>query len=365
MIETRPSNAHRWTKCAAAPQFSAAAGPRPSSDEAREGTCAAWVAEEVLTGRAPDCMALIGTTHANGWEVDAEMAAHAQDYVDICRADAPTGQTWAECPVYLSERVQGTADWVAFDSDGTLTVRDLKYGFRLVEPESPQLIIYAASVLRIMSGTTRIVTEIYQPRGFHPRGPRRSRVWSVAEIEALGADYAARAEACHAPDPVATPGPHCLYCDAAASCAALQATTAQAMALVEMQGWRERTPAEMAQALHFLRWADDTIGASVKAVEAEAEAMIRQGAYVPGWGLTQRHGQTRVTAPPAAIRALTGGAITGDKTVPMGVGDLRAAIKTAGLPETILSLLTTRPIIGAKLTPLDSAALADQFTTPK
>jgi hypothetical protein len=137
------------------------------------------------------------------------------------------------------------------------------------------------------------------------------------------------------------------------------------MALVEMQGWRERTPAEMAQALHFLRWADDTIGASVKAVEAEAEAMIRQGAYVPGWGLTQRHGQTRVTAPPAAIKALTGGAITGDKTVPMGVGDLRAAIKTAGLPETILSLLTTRPIIGAKLTPLDSAALADQFTTPK
>jgi hypothetical protein len=361
-VQTRPSNAHRWTKCAAAPQFSAAAGPRPESDEAREGTCAAWVAEEVLTGRAPDCMTLVGHSHANGWTVDADMAAHAQDYVDICRADATDGQTWAECPLVLSDLVQGTADWVALAQDGTLTVRDLKYGYRLVEPDSPQLLIYAAAALRVLPGVTRIVTEIYQPRGFHPLGPRRSRVWTVDDVRDLGQYYAARAVACHQPDPVASAGPHCLYCDAAASCAALQATTAQMLAVVEMQGYRQRTPAEMAQALHFMRWAGDTIKAAASAVEAEAEAMVQSGTRLPGWGMVPRHGQSRVKFPPAAIRALTGGAVSGEKATPMGVGDLRAAWKSAGLPERTLGILIERPVIGSKLTPLDAAQLASQFS---
>ena len=48
-IETRPSAAHRWTKCSAAPLFASRAGPQPTSDPAREGTCAAWVAELLLT----------------------------------------------------------------------------------------------------------------------------------------------------------------------------------------------------------------------------------------------------------------------------------------------------------------------------
>lgn len=358
-VETRPSNAHRWTKCAAAPQFAAAAGPRPENDAAREGTCAAWVAEMVLTGRVSDCAALVGQQHDNGWTVDAEMVAHAQDYVDLCRADG--GQLWAEERVTLSQHVAGTADCVTLAPDGTLTVRDLKYGFRLIEPDTPQLLIYAAAVLRSPPGPiSRVVTEIYQPRGFHPKGPRRSRSWTVGEVQAKGEEYATLAEACHRPDPIATPGPHCLYCDAAASCAALQATAAQTLAVVEMQGWRERTPAEMAQALHFHRWASDTITAAAKALEAEAEAVARSGTRLQGWGITERLGVTRVTASPDTIRALTGGTVSGEKTVPMNVGELRAA----GIPEVTLKLVTERPVIGHKLSPLDNDTLAAQFTTP-
>lgn len=358
-VETRPSNAHRWAKCAAAPQFAAAAGPRPESDAAREGTCAAWVAEMVLTGQVDACVALVGQSHANGWTVDADMAGHAQDYVDICRADG--GQLWAEHHVTLSQHISGTADCVTLAPDGTLTVRDLKYGFRLIEPDSPQLIIYAAAVLQAPPGpVSRVVTEIYQPRGFHPKGCRRSLAWSVDEIRAMGVDYTIQAEACHRPDPIATPGPHCLYCDAAASCAALQATAAQTLAVVEMQGWRERTPSEMAQALHFHRWASDTITAAAKALEAEAEAMALSGTRLPGWGVTERRGNTRVTVTPDMIRALTGGTVSGEKTVAMNVGDLKAA----GMPDAALKLITDRPVIGHKLMPLDNDTLAAQFTTP-
>jgi hypothetical protein len=310
----------------------------------------------VLTGRAAACRDLMGQSHANGWPVDADMASHAQDYVDLCRADG--GQLWAEQHVTLSNRVAGTADCVTISPDGTLTVRDLKYGYRLVDPDTPQLVIYAAAVLQAPPASIwRVVTEIYQPRGFHPRGPRRNRVWQPDEIVALGKDYAAKAEACHRPNPTASPGPHCLYCDGAVGCAALQATAAQTLAVVEMQGWRERTPAEMAQALHFHRWASDTIQAAAKALEAEAEAMARSGTRLPGWGIVERRGNTRVTAPPALIQALTAGAVSGEKTVPMGVGDLKAA----GISEATLRLITERPVIGHKLTPLSAETLAAQF----
>jgi hypothetical protein len=44
----------------------------------------------------------------------------------------------------------------------------------------------------------------------------------------------------------------------------------------------------------------------------------------------------------------------------MGVGDLKAA----GISEATLRLITERPVIGHKLTPLSAETLAGQFTTP-
>lgn len=353
-VETRPSNAHRWAKCAAAPQFAAKAGPRPASDEAREGTAAAWVAEQVLTGAAPDCWALVGETCPTvDWPIDPIMAHHVQDYVDLCRADG--GQFWAEEHVTLSRHVAGTADNITL-ADGRLTVRDLKYGYRLIEPDSPQLVIYAAAVLKAPPCPISTVrTEIYQPRGFHPDGPRRWIDWTVDQIAMLGEDYATKAELCHRPDPVATPGPHCLYCDAAASCPAAQVTAAQALAVVEMQGYRDRSAAELADALRFYRWASATIQAAAKSAEAEAEARVRAGENLPGWGVAPRLGQSRVAVPPDVVRALTG--VSGVKEVPMNIDDLRKA----GLTDDQLSVITERPNIGYKLTELDPAALLRQF----
>ena len=103
-IETRPSAAHRWTKCSAAPLFASRAGPQPTSDAAREGTCGAWVAELMLTNQPVE----VGMTHPNGWEVDADMIGHMQEYADICRADG--GQMWVEEYVTLSHTIAGTPD---------------------------------------------------------------------------------------------------------------------------------------------------------------------------------------------------------------------------------------------------------------
>jgi len=348
-IETRPSAAHRWTKCSAAPLFASRAGPQPSGDAAREGTCAAWVAELMLTDQPVD----VGMTHPNGWEVDADMIGHMQEYADICRADG--GKMWVEEYVTLSNRIAGTLDFASL-ANGVLTLRDLKYGFRLVSPDSPQLIIYAAAILIAAPETIHTIrTEIYQPRGFHQDGPRRWIDWTPGEIRAKAEWIIQRAEECYKPDPVATPGDHCLYCDGAVGCVALQQTTVAALAIAEMTGHRDRTPTEMAQALHFYRNALEIIKAAAKATEVEAEARAKRGERLPGWGITTRYGTSRVCKPPHVIKALTGKDAT--KTVPMNIGELRAA----GLTKAQLAVITEQPTTGFKLEPLDPDTLARQL----
>ncbi len=347
-IETHPSAAHRWTKCSAAPLFASRAGPQPTSDAAREGTCATWVVELMLTDRPVE----VGMMHENGWEVDPDMIDHMQDYADICRADG--GEMWVEQHVGLSEKIYGTPDCATL-ADGVLTVRDLKYGFRLVAPDSPQLLIYAAALL-LMHPTVQIIrTEIYQPRGFHQDGPRRWIDWAPDQIRDASAWIIQRAEECYKPDPIATPGNHCLYCDGAVGCVALQQTTATSLAIAEMTGHRDRTPTEMAQALHFYRDVLEIITAAAKATEVEAEARAKRGERLPGWGITTRYGTSRVSKPPHVIKALTGKDAT--KTVPMNIGELRAA----GLTKAQLSLITEQPTTGFKLEPLDPDTLARQL----
>jgi len=281
------------------------------------------------------------------------MVGHMQEYADICRADG--GQMWVEEYVTLSHTIAGTPDCVTL-AGGVLTIRDLKYGFRLVAPDSLQLIVYAAAILIAPPGpVSTIRTEIYQPRGFHQDGPRRWIDWTPDQIRDAAAWIIQRAEECYKPDPIATPGDHCLYCDGAVGCVALQQTTVAALAIAEMTGHRDRTPAEMAQALHFYRNALEIIKVAAKATEVEAEARAKRGERLPGWGITTRYGNTRVKASPAAIKALTGKDAT--KTVPMNVGDL----KLAGLTEAQLSLITERPTIGHKLTTLDPDTLARQL----
>ena len=348
-IETRPSAAHRWTKCSAAPLFASRAGPQPTSDAAREGTCAAWVAELMLTDQPVD----VGMMHENGWEVDPDMIDHMQDYAEICRADG--GQMWVEDRVTLSPTISGTPDCVTL-ANGVLTVRDLKYGFRLVAPDSPQLIIYAAAILLAPpEKIDTIRTEIYQPRGFHQDGIRRWIDWTPDQIRDAAEWIIQRAEECYKPDPIATPGDHCLYCDGAVGCVALQQTTATSLAIAEMTGHRDRTPSELSQALHFYRNALEIIKAAAKATETEAEARAKRGERLPGWGLTTRLGQSRVSKPPHVIKALTGKDAT--KTVPMNIGELRAA----GLTKAQLTVITEQPTAGFKLEPLDPDTLARQL----
>lgn len=361
-VQTRPSGAWRWTKCSAAPLFASRAGPQPSNDAADEGTCAAWLADDMLKKGVKYARDYVGQKcPENDWPVDLEMAGHVQGYVDMVRAEG--GLTSSERHVKLSPLVEGTLDNCATFLDGTIRVRDLKYGFRLIETDAEQLVIYAGSLAAELisqgASVARIVTEIYQPRGFHKDGIHRRQEWSLQEIWDRCNWIIHRAELCHQPNPPATPGPWCLECDGATGCVALHNTVSNMIVEVQSSDHREMTPAELAARLGHLRKVKAVIDAASKALEAEALSRHKTGQSIPNWGMVERFGHKKLTNSREAIRALTG--IDPVKEKLMSPAELLAA----GATQRQIDMVSIKPSIGFKLEPLDPRDLLKQFPQTK
>lgn len=354
-----PSAAHRWMNCAAYPQLALSYPEPPEGDEAREGTCAAWVAQCALTGQASDCSALIGKTHANGWLVTDEMAAIVQGYVELVLKRG--GTTSCEKFVTLSTDpfIAGTTDLSATIGDKpTLYVDDLKYGRKIVEVrKNPQLVIYAAAILRNYApGTFNLVQlGIYQPRGFHRDGPYRKWVVSVAELQKLADEIIEAGRRAMAPNPTATPGEWCEYCPVATRCEALAHTNYARISLVQSHAHRDMSPIEISRELDFLDEADATLKARRKAVLAEAEQRARNEP-IPGRMLEKQKGDRKFKVPAAVVKAMTGiDPFTEPKVC------TPAELIRRGASKTAVDALSYRPDTGWKLIKTDDNFIASMF----
>lgn len=310
LIPLRPSSAHIWMQCPAQPRMASNAPPEEPGDPAREGTCAAWVAEMVLSGAAADTKAMIGATHPNGWVVTEDMAGHVQPYVDLLRSYG--GTIHVERKMRLNHLIAGTPDGFAVMADqGVLKVKDLKYGFEIVEPfQNPQVSIYAGAILRYLLARDVVIKQveisIYQPRAYHPLGI--DRVWKVNPTDLMDFVHSIEAagEKCQDPMSPAKPGEYCYYCPAAATCPA-NAHEAYRLAEYVVAGkQRHMRPEELAKELEFLSVAEDIITGRKKAIFAEAEARVSRGEHVPGWHMRQDAGRRRWKVDPKVLVAMTG-----------------------------------------------------------
>lgn len=357
-VETRPSGSSRWTKCFAAPLFSKRAGPQPDSDPAREGTCAAWLGDLALKNQIFNCREMLGECHANGWEIDAEMVGHVQNYVDMVRAEG--GFVSAERFVRLSPLIAGTLDNSASFTNGVLRVRDLKYGFLLVPPDAEQLVIYggalAAELIESGQQIHTVITEIYQPRGFSTDGIHRRHEWSVTELFERCEWIIKCAEECHKPNPMASVGLHCVNCEGAVGCQALLATAANLYTFTQSTAHRQMTAVEIAEQLQFLRLAKKVIDAAASAVETEALVRHKSGDPIPNMRLKERQGNATFKHDRKYIKVLTG--VDPVKQVAMSPAELRAA----GVSAAKIKALTYKPQIGFKLEPVDPRDIAREFS---
>ena len=359
MIHLRPSSSPVWTKCALAPRLMAMAPAEEPGDPAREGTCAAWVAEMVLRGERADCASMIGEAHGNGWVVDTPMAHYVQGYVDVLRGYG--GKIDVERKVRLNDYIAGTPDSFATVDDDTLHVDDLKYGFEIVEPTTPQIYIYAGALVRHIyryGGTLRrVVLGIYQPRAFHPSGIHRTismapedLMRNVQEIERAGA-------AAQRDDAMATPGRHCRRCSGAAHCAAVAHEAYKCHTVMLNGQQRAMTAQEMAREMDFLATAEALLKGRKDAVEAEATARRDRGESIPGWHMERGHGQRRWKFDAKTVRMVTGVDPTSGKMV------TPAELERQGASPETVKHLTETPLTRPKWKPVPQGYYAALFTT--
>jgi len=304
----RPSESSYWGNCAAFQRFTRNLSDVPN-DAAREGTCAAWIAEVVLnSNEGISCDDLIGKTHENGWLVDKTMAADIQQYVDLVRSYG--GTITAEEYIVASQEplIAGTLDSsiTVFDN-GILRVPDLKYGRQIVETTAKQLVCYGYGKLMTLppGSVSEVHLSIYQPRGFHKDGIYRTRVVTPTQLHEEFMELWTMAVESQKPDSIATPGPHCSNCKAASGCEALAKTTYNLVHVITSRTHRDMTPPELSRELDFMDECKKTINARFKAIENEAEARLKHES-IPGWGLKHKKGNRVFTQSATNVQLLTG-----------------------------------------------------------
>ena len=354
----RPSASYLWSNCAAYPTFKEHVKYEPQNDDAaREGTCAAWVAEQVFKGVVPECMALVGTTHENGWLVTAEMAYHVQGYVNVVNGMGVT--VVAEQSVSISARIKGSLDssTVSFDQ-GILKVIDLKYGYKRHNPyQHTQILIYGIGEYRRQgspASITHVELSIYQPRSFSADGPLTSWIITIAELLQWEVYLIARGDLCYEPNPVATPGAWCESCPVAGCQSRLNRLYSDHETINSFKHGHMSAD-DLANVNDFIDEHEAIVKGFRTALDAETEQRIKSGENIRGRKMETRLGNRKFTSSAAWIEAMTG--IKPLKEVLMSPAELEAA----GANKIMVKQLSTRPSIGAKIKKVSDADFARVF----
>lgn len=324
------STARNW-HCPGALTLSQFAPADKESIHAARGTCAHQVSEKCLrTGKdASDFLGEIEKTKEFSIEVDEEITASAQMYVDYCRSlyDCEKGKRakyWIEERFSLADLgppfdAGGTGDFVCYDTDNrTLEVVDLKHGMGVVEViGNVQLRTYALGALLAHQDldVDTVTATVVQPRAQHKDGRIRSETFHVADLIAWTADLlkamgrskkamdafeAAKSNSVlmdEWSDAWLKPG-KCTFCPAEATCPALrkQALAVAATYFEPETGEAkignlptEMSPEKLAETLDML----DMLENWIKAVRAFAHTSAENGTEIPGYILVEKIGNRK------------------------------------------------------------------------
>lgn len=346
----RPSDAHLWVNCPLAGSVMSSgeyfATPDPENvhtgqtDEQREGICAHWAAEMVLTESVQNADELLGVAHANGWIVDEEMVRHVNDYAEYVRS---FGRVVAsEQPVKLFGLINGRVDTVTSSNEAVIRVFDFKYGWRIIEAEENYAMLCYGIALAA-GREVKLELHIFQPRPNHPDG--HARIWEIEahDVAVWSMWLEDRAQECFS-DPRGKPGSHCTKCPARGSCFALTKNVFAAYEIIGDDRMSNHSPAELGAFLTFLHTAADMVKAKLSGIEAETTARINRGTAIPKWAIEDRLGNRRFTVSEEQVRLFTG--VNPVKTVQMSPAEL----EKAGIPKDIVNMIAERPVIGRRLT---------------
>lgn len=363
MITLRASSAPRWVPCSYSTVTLPNQHPDEDIDAAREGTCAAWVAECAINDDV-NPFDLIGETHENGWVVDADMARHANGYVKTLSKRAQlTAEHYREVQVTPGLKIAGTLDAQSFErrDDDTwwLCIDDLKYGFDIVEPTSWQLVTYMMLAFQtgdIQGWMNGVSLGIYQPRALHYRGHYRRVHLTMETAKAQMTHVLKRAQQIAENPMWASAGFHCAHCPKAHLCETLGHRVYNATRETREAYHIDPTGQQIADELKMLNEAEKLIKIRKTAVKAEVEGRLANGKAVPGWARVPRVGKKQFRFPGEVIEAMTGVSPWEDRKLCTPAELIRRKV-----PEETVNKLSRVPYVGHTLEEVTSEMIEDQF----
>lgn len=353
-LTIRASGLSRVMNCAGSVALATQCPEPESSEAAREGTAAHEAAELVLTGQAPDLTSLIDRQMSNGVFVTAEMAEHLEPYVAMSQEWCIERHAeWEPCDgVVLS----GTTDASHREGD-TLYVRDLKYGWSLVEAENNwQLVAYAILQGGLTPGVESIEMSIYQPRPWHPDGPLRT--WTITGVKLH--EYAALiASRLSMLDDSLQTGTQCKYCPALSRCPAAREMQFNAIDVAMNAGHTDpEDGASLASQLDIIEQAQARLKLRFDSLTDAALARIKTGSTVPGYAAVPSYGRKSWNE---GVTVETVAMFTGrqDLSEPQLITPAQA--KKRGVSDIVLDTLASTPQRGFKLARQDAKAASRAF----
>ena len=336
--------------------------PAPSGEPARQGTAAAWVAEQLLRG------VIAGPTAPNGVSVTDEMRAHANSYLEMAQDGRGVwhAEESVQCP-RVHPTCSGTPDlWYVLAALYELHVWDYKYGFGIVEAyENWQEICYFSGIMDLLRGSEAhgifdqrwtVVFHIYQPRAYHPEGHHRTWRVAAADLRAYVNRLNAAALIALGPDPRCLQGAHCKYCTARRGCPSAGMWAGWASDYAYAATPNDLTPEQMGVEINTLRAAADAIKYRLTALEEHA--LVQGG--VPGYGIGFGRGSLDWSVPVKEVLAI-GDAYGVDLRNPDAVKTPTMAKTIGGIPKEVIEAITTKTPGKRQLMPQENTIAARAF----
>lgn len=324
----------------------------PSTEQTDEGNAAHWLCEQVYHGaNAED---LIGQTAPNGLYITADMVEYCREYLEFitsenCEVEVDTshsGNGW---------EIRGRADCIKH-TDNKLIVSDLKYGWRIVEPENNWTLISHAIAYCQKNNIQpcTIAFMIFQPRPFHPQGTVRTWIIDYTELMSL---YQELSEVLSNPSSTVRSGSQCYKCQCLSQCPAAQIAAMNAIDVAEIAFDSEIENDKLVWMLANLKRAQEIIKQSYDAYEDLALHRLKAGGRLKGYSMQQALGQTTwndgITS--NVVKMMSGVDVRVDKIM------TPAQAKKAGVPEDLIKSMTHRPDNGFKLVAVDENKLAQKM----
>lgn len=325
-----------------------------------EGNAVHWLAAQLHRGKVT-VEQVVGQQSPEGVFITNEMVDHLGEYLAAMAGGNVEVETSHGGPGW---HVRGRADGVKYDpAGGHLTIAELKYGWRIVEPEMNWTLISHVAGFIANNPDKPVHTIdmiVFQPRPHHPAGRVRSWRIGIGDFAEL---YNKMASALQSPDDMLHTGEiQCHYCPAVATCPAARKAEMNAIEASEKAFTDTIDNNNLAFRLDHLKRASQVLKEMEKAYGELALFRVKQGQIVPNYAIeteqTNRQWKGHVT--PDFVQMLTGKDIAKRELI------TPAQAEKAGISKEVVAAMTERHSKGSKLVRVDVDAKAKKlFNQPK